>query len=250
MSGMKWIKFYTGVLDESDEMEAILERFGFEGFGKYWGLMAMLGKKFSEEGNTIVITDRKLRDSLRFKSRKKLREFLLSTEMKTVFNTVEIDNDFAFDSSILLDLKSRDFKKTRSSREQTAYKNKSKKKNKNNTYKGRLPFTPDELVQIWNEEMTPHNFAYAKMIAGNTHLNNFLEAVKILRTEEMWKELFSEVREMPHLCGDNEKGWRANLIWLINPDNLVKVQNGNYAKGTVPSDVFANIDYGDNHATA
>lgn len=148
MSGMKWLKYYTGVLEENDEVAAVLEKFGHDGYGKYWHLMGMLGKKFSEDSDTILLTNRFLRECLRFKSKKKLKDFLLSTEMKTIFNTIEIDGDFLFDSSILLELKSRDFKATRSQRKQKAYKNKNKIKNKKeskNTYLDAF-----ELLQFWN----------------------------------------------------------------------------------------------------
>lgn len=162
---MIWLKYYTGVIEESDEVAAILEKFGHDGFGKYWHLMGILGKKFNEGTETILLTNRFLRERLRFKSKKKLSDFLLSTEIKTVFNTVEVDNDFLFETSILLELKSRDFKATRSQREDTAYKNKIKKKNKikskNNNNKG-LFLEADELLSHWNtlgikpENPTPH----------------------------------------------------------------------------------------------
>ena len=38
-----------------------------------------------------------------------------------------------------------------------------------------------------------------------------------------WKRLFAKVTLNPHWVGDNDRGWRADLDWIINKKNFVKV---------------------------
>ena len=44
----------------------------------------------------------------------------------------------------------------------------------------------------------------------------------------MWRELFGHVRRSSFLRGENSRGWRATLDWLINPTNFDKVMAGTY----------------------
>jgi phage replication O-like protein O len=43
-----------------------------------------------------------------------------------------------------------------------------------------------------------------------------------------WRDYFVIVTESPFLLGKNNSGWRADLEWLIKPDNLPKVLEGKY----------------------
>ena len=42
-------------------------------------------------------------------------------------------------------------------------------------------------------------------------------------TLEWWSSLMQYVAKLPHLCGDNDRGWRADLLWLTKPANLDKI---------------------------
>jgi len=68
----------------------------------------------------------------------------------------------------------------------------------------------------------------AKMLGG-VHLKNLQESNKLLEQSKIkWDEYFEKVKAFPFLCGDSDRGWKASLVWLINPDNLVKVINNHY----------------------
>ncbi len=43
-----------------------------------------------------------------------------------------------------------------------------------------------------------------------------------------WKKFFEYVRKCPHLMGDNDRGWCADLEWLVRPNNFPKVIEGRY----------------------
>ena len=38
-----------------------------------------------------------------------------------------------------------------------------------------------------------------------------------------WKRLFAKVTLNPHWVGENDRGWRADLDWIINKKNFIKV---------------------------
>lgn len=43
-----------------------------------------------------------------------------------------------------------------------------------------------------------------------------------------WKDYFHRVRDQPFLIGSNDRGWVANLLWLVRPTNMEKVIDGVY----------------------
>lgn len=45
-----------------------------------------------------------------------------------------------------------------------------------------------------------------------------------------WDAYFSFVANCPHLLGHNDREWQADLEWLINEANLIKVIEGRYRK--------------------
>ncbi len=45
-----------------------------------------------------------------------------------------------------------------------------------------------------------------------------------------WKSYFESVNNMPWLLGENNRGWRADLGWLVNQSNIVKVLEGKYSQ--------------------
>jgi|GEM_PF-2483301 len=50
---------------------------------------------------------------------------------------------------------------------------------------------------------------------------------------EFWDEFFQTVRASDFLMGrtHNERNWRPNLDWLLNPRNFIKVVEGSYSQG-------------------
>ena len=40
---------------------------------------------------------------------------------------------------------------------------------------------------------------------------------------EFWEAFFTLASQCPHLCGDNDRGWRAGLGWLTKRANFEKV---------------------------
>jgi hypothetical protein len=128
MSGIAWIKFYTNQLDGNKDLSSIIDKFKHEGFGRYWHLLLLLGKRFKENEERIELSSRMLRDHLRFKSEKKLDEFLFANELQPIIKPIKNKDQYSFDTSILRELLSRDFRLARSVRGQSAHKKKNKNK--------------------------------------------------------------------------------------------------------------------------
>lgn len=43
-----------------------------------------------------------------------------------------------------------------------------------------------------------------------------------------WEGFFKYVHNVPFLNGNNDRGWKADLEWITNPNNFVKVAEGKY----------------------
>tara|TARA_R110000868_G_scaffold305065_1_gene566192 strand:+ start:789 stop:1715 length:927 start_codon:yes stop_codon:yes gene_type:complete len=43
-----------------------------------------------------------------------------------------------------------------------------------------------------------------------------------------WRRFFQRVSQSPHLVGTNDRGWRADLLWLLHPPNHEKVSLDRY----------------------
>lgn len=55
----------------------------------------------------------------------------------------------------------------------------------------------------------------------------------LLKTEDEWTEYFKTVSTSSFLNGINDRAWKADLDWLINETNMVKILEGNYVDKTI-----------------
>jgi hypothetical protein len=59
----------------------------------------------------------------------------------------------------------------------------------------------------------------------------YQQIVRVLKehpTLDWWKEHFERVNQSDWLSGRNEKGFKADLHWILGPENLEKIINGRY----------------------
>jgi len=47
---------------------------------------------------------------------------------------------------------------------------------------------------------------------------------------DFWRRFFNRVRNSPHLMGENERSWQANLEWITKKENFYKIIEGNYVR--------------------
>lgn len=62
----------------------------------------------------------------------------------------------------------------------------------------------------------------AKTKAGKRYAEDADEAIG------WFDRFFGYVAKCPHLVGHNDRGWTADLGWLMKADNFAKVIQGNY----------------------
>lgn len=90
-------------------------------------------------------------------------------------------------------------------------------------------YTPDDLVQLWNDTMPSVGLEYCRGLGSGKHLENYIEAQKFLPSLGDWKEVLEICRKEKTLnSGDNKINWKVNLLWLVDYDNCLKVLNGNF----------------------
>lgn len=47
---------------------------------------------------------------------------------------------------------------------------------------------------------------------------------------EELKRIISECKDMPHLQGDNDRSWKADLEWITKAENFTKIREGRYKR--------------------
>lgn len=93
----------------------------------------------------------------------------------------------------------------------------------------------DEIISIYNESLSEH---LPKVIQKlwNGPRKKTLEArwKEDIERQNLpwWKCYFETVRASDFLTGKNDRGWKADMGWLINASNIVKVLEGTYKNNT------------------
>ena len=91
-----------------------------------------------------------------------------------------------------------------------------------------LPELPQPRAELWDGQRAKALTARwrwcltAKRADGRRYATDRNEAV------QWFGKFFSYVRRCPHLMGENDRNWTADLGWLVKADNFAKVQQGNY----------------------
>lgn len=122
---LKWFKYYSNA-HQSESLAALLDDLGFQGWGRYWHLLAYLNNIFDGENTKFKLHRRTLRELLRFRSWNDLETF--ADRLANVRGTMvkRCGNVYEIDVPILLELLGRDFRMARQHRVSTAPKNKIK----------------------------------------------------------------------------------------------------------------------------
>lgn len=99
---------------------------------------------------------------------------------------------------------------------------------------------PSALKDLWNQTMKGTSIALVKELSKTRAEKCNLRLSERPLTE--WQTIFSRMAKTPFLNGKNARGWRASFDWVLaNPDNAVKVLEGNYSS-TNQMDETSKID--------
>jgi hypothetical protein len=170
-----WIKHYSNAR-QSEFLSKLYAEFGWEGYGRYWGLLEFLAKDYAGGDPVFHISKHELRGLLAIQSWTKLELFLnwISTESQPNSNQTQTKLVLKFnpqgsiyqvEAPILLDLLNRDFKRARKERAKDAPREekirKDKDKIKNNSSSGTQtkfehPNNLQEFIAIFDEVIFAH----------------------------------------------------------------------------------------------
>jgi hypothetical protein len=84
-------------------------------------------------------------------------------------------------------------------------------------YNEKLPSLPKVKEKLWNG-------VRSKNLAARWAEDDERQSV------EWWEGLFESINDMPFLLGDGDKGWKADLGWIVKKENMVKIVEGRYSK--------------------
>ena len=88
------------------------------------------------------------------------------------------------------------------------------------------PLTADEIRDAWNHMARECGLPEVKKLTAER------ERRLAARCRDFdindWTEAIRAVRRSPFLRGDNDRGWRANFDWLLQPRSLTKLIEGQY----------------------
>lgn len=106
---------------------------------------------------------------------------------------------------------------------------------------GRLPDVPAEMTKIWNEECGTISRA------NKPNASRRGRCARAWRHEfggsaDQWRAYCRTVAASPHLRGENDREWRADLDWVLKPENISKIQEGRYERRSSVSAAYAGPD--------
>ncbi len=103
-------------------------------------------------------------------------------------------------------------------------KNKKNEKNEKNKEEDRVPY--EKIKDLYNELCTKLPKVQSISERRRKHLR---ARWKQLGGIETFQDAFTKANRSPFLCGQNDRGWKADFDWLIkNEDNITKVLEGKY----------------------
>jgi uncharacterized protein YdaU (DUF1376 family) len=88
------------------------------------------------------------------------------------------------------------------------------------------PLTVDEIVEAWNERMAPQGFPAVRRLTG-TRLKHLKARLRENSIDD-WQAAFAAMERSAFLKGENERGWRADFDFLLQPKSFTKLLEGSF----------------------
>ena len=98
------------------------------------------------------------------------------------------------------------------------------------TEKDMSPCPHFEIIDVYNKILNILPTVKPALWNGTRkkHLKARWDEDKERNNLKWWEDYFVKVKKTPFLTGENNRGWKADLGWLVNHSNMVKVLEGNY----------------------
>ena len=230
---MKWFKHYANASD-SVKLNNLIDELGVEGYGRYWLLLEMLAEEYDGKSEEFEVHFRKISAKVQIKFSKKLETFLQKLSDFHLIDFRISGKVYFLSAPILSDLKQKDFKRSRPSRDHAATtppldidKDKEEDIDKDNK-----KIKPENLIKLWNSKC-PESKKYPSLFIGGKHRDNFLNITGFpdFQKLEHWKKLY-DIAFSPGWL--SERG-PLSFTWLLNHDNAMDVLSGKYASRSLKS---------------
>lgn len=88
------------------------------------------------------------------------------------------------------------------------------------------PLTSTEIVEAWNQRMVPQGFPAVKRLTGTRQRQ--LKARLRENTIDDWQQAMAALERSAFCRGENDRGWRADFDFLLQPKSFTKLLEGAY----------------------
>ncbi len=243
---MKWFKHYANA-HTNKMIQALIAEKGLDYAMRYWLLIELLCSEFKKDTTVFHFSSKQLKDALFIKFDKKLATFAqLLTNFSATFDQKSLnfcqtsENFWKIETSILLDLMGKDFKRTRHDRgsdtpkkkEERRKKKEIRRKNTNTSHLKNDALEPEDIFKSWNSISKKNNgvlpFARSLSEKRKSHINSVMRDFEEMRKLQDWENYFNKIFSTGFLTGQNKNGWRADFDFVINKNNLLKIIEGKY----------------------
>jgi hypothetical protein len=91
----------------------------------------------------------------------------------------------------------------------------------------------ESMVTVWNEELAKHLAKPRKL--DQTRKGKLTKRLRedFGNSLEQWRRYCQRIRGSPHLIGQNDRGWRADLDWCLEPSHVTRILEGRYDRRDV-----------------
>lgn len=88
------------------------------------------------------------------------------------------------------------------------------------------PLSAKEVIEAWND--LAERKRLAKVVKLTPDRQRKLKARISQNTIDEWKTALEAIERSSFLCGDNDRGWKANFDFLLQPSSFTKLIEGVY----------------------
>jgi hypothetical protein len=88
------------------------------------------------------------------------------------------------------------------------------------------PLTKQEVIEAWQTRMVPQGFPAIRKMTGQR--DRLLNARLRDSTLDEWMTVFAAMERSAFLRGENDRGWRADFDFLLQPKSFTKLLEGAY----------------------
>lgn len=89
--------------------------------------------------------------------------------------------------------------------------------------------TPKDILESWNELAAACDLPKAEKMTGG-RLRQAQARLREYPEIETWKRAFRHIHDTPFLRGENDRGWRADLDFLLQAKSFTRLIEGTYGK--------------------